>query len=304
MKELKKLVVIVGPTAVGKTALSLEIAQIFNGEIISGDSMQIYQGLPIGTAQVTPEEMGDIPHYLVNELPLETNYSAYDFKQAAEKSLEKIVQNQHLPILVGGTGLYIQGLLEGYSHGESQGESSTAQEEMLATNPEENWEKLAQQAPDLAQTTHPNNQRRVLRALERGKSEKAKSALYDVFLIGLETNRELLYERINQRVDLMVDQGLLAEAKRVYDFSKQHPNEKLTVLQAIGYKELFPYFAGEISLEEGLALVKRNSRRYAKRQLTWFKNRMAVPFYDLLQHPEEKEKLMKALKIWLKGGQA
>lgn len=300
MKELTKLVVIVGPTGVGKTALSLEIAKRFSGEVISGDSMQIYQGLPIGTAQVTPEEMGEIPHYLVDELAWETNYSAYDFKQAAEACLEKITAHQHLPILVGGTGLYIQGLLEGYTHGGNQ----KARLEQTEETPEKNWEKLAEKAPELAASTHPNNLIRVMRALERGTSEKAKEALYDVFFIGLETERSVLYERINQRVDLMVEKGLIQEAEKVYEFAKQHAGEKLTVLQAIGYKELFPYFAGEISLEEGIELVKRNSRRYAKRQLTWFKNRMAVPFYDLIQYPKEQEKLMESLKNWLEGGKS
>lgn len=289
-----KVLVIVGPTAVGKTALSIEIAQKFSGEIISGDSMQVYEALNIGTAKVSKKEQAGIPHYLLDCLPWDKNYSAFDFKNAALKIIPDITERNHLPMVVGGTGLYIQSLLEGYNLGEG---TSLVDDKK---SKEELWEELEKKEPALAKTTHENNERRVRRALSRGEVTNDPTD-FDVFMIGLTCEREKLYDRINQRVDQMVKEGLLKEARALYEYQKNF-SEKLTVVQAIGYKEFFPYFKGEISLEEAISLVKRNSRRYAKRQLTWFSNRMEVPFYNLIDHPEEKEKLMEKITHWWKGG--
>ena len=291
---VKKTLVIVGPTAVGKTALAVELAQLFAGEVISGDSMQIYRELNVGTATATPAEMQGVPHHLLNILPLTENYSVHDFKLAAQRCMVEIVGRGHLPIICGGTGLYIQALLENYSLGSAREVATTT------STPEETWNDLAKMNPELAATTHPNNQRRILRALERGVTSTGEVAS-DFLVIGLNIDRVQLHARINQRVDVMMAQGLLDEARLVYEAVQQAP-EPLTSAQSIGYKEFFPYFKGESSLEEAVELVKRNSRRYAKRQITWFKNRMNVEFFDVLNDPQAKKIIETKVTTWLKEG--
>lgn len=287
---MKKIIVVVGPTAVGKTALSIEIAQLFLGEIISGDSMQVYENLPIGTNQVSLDEQQGVPHHLLNFLPWNQNYSAFDFQKAANEKIKEIEERGHLPMIVGGTGLYVQALLEGFSVTDQLATSTSQQENA--------WDKLQKKDPQLAATTHPNNQRRITRALDRKITTRADPG-FDIFFIPLTLPRPTLYERINQRVDEMMTEGLLQEAEKLYHFQKENFQEKRTVLQAIGYKEFFPYFAGEISLTEAIELVKRNSRRYAKRQITWFKNRMDLTFYQL-DEPGVKEEILNQLSQWLK----
>ena len=292
-----KVLVIVGPTAVGKSALAVKMAHLFDGEVISGDSMQIYQDLNVGTATVTPAEMEGIPHHLINILPLTQNYSAHDFQVAAKKCIVELAGRKKLPIICGGTGLYIQALVENYSLG--TGEKKVVAEAQLDNEPTR-WETLAFVDPKLAATTHPNNTRRIERALSRGQNSVGASS-DDYLIIGLNTNREQLYERINQRVDIMIGEGLLAEARLVYE-AAQAADHPLTSAQSIGYKEFFPYFKGEQSLEDAVELVKRNSRRYAKRQLTWFNNRMHVEFFDLLNDPTALQTLEQKITTWLKGG--
>lgn len=272
----KKVLVVLGPTAVGKTALGIELAQKFNGEIISGDSQQVYRTLDIGTAKATYEEQTAAKHHLLDIRDLTESFSAYDFVKTADQVIQQLLSNEKLPIIVGGTGLYLQALLEGYHLG-----GQTHHQEMLALranlselSDEVLYEKLAQlelRVPEL-------NRRRAIRALELAAFEvpENQQSPYEFLQIGLSAPRERLYERINARVDAMVEDGLLEEAKRLYD---QFPQAQAA--KGIGYKEFFPYFSGEISYETALELVKRNSRRYAKRQLTWFKNRMAVDFYDV-----------------------
>lgn len=277
---MEKIIVIVGPTAVGKTALSIQLAQLFNGEIVSGDSMQIYKKLDIGTAKVTQKEAQGIPHYLIDEYKWDEKYSAYHFKERAEQVIATIHQKKKLPIIVGGTGMYIQALLENYTLGTGNPSFSFDKKKDL-------YEQFKQKEPKLAKTTHIHNTRRILRSLQRGENEKNKAKRYEALIIGLNTDRKQLHERINQRVDQMVKQGLMKEAQELYTFHLNHPNENYTVLQAIGYKECFPYFEGTQTKDEVIERVKRNSRRYAKRQITWFKNRMNVSFYDLVQHPEQ-----------------
>ena len=218
-----KVIAIVGPTAVGKTSLSIELAKQFNGEIISGDSMQVYRGLDIGTAKVTAEEMEGIPHHLIDVRDVDESYSAADFQKAARKAIQEISDRGKLPIIVGGTGLYIQSLLWDYklgNEGELEDDSLRAKYEAFA---EENgnlalWEKLQLTDPLAAEKIHCNNRKKMIRALEvfelTGHSilepKEQPKELYDSFLIGLNTDRSILYQRINQRVDLMVEQGLLA----------------------------------------------------------------------------------------------
>lgn len=301
-----KVIAIVGPTAVGKTSLSIELAKQFNGEIISGDSMQVYRGLDIGTAKVTAEEMEGIPHHLIDVRDVDKSYSAADFQKAARKAIQEISDRGKLPIIVGGTGLYIQSLLWDYklgNEGELEDDSLRAKYEAFA---EENgnlalWEKLQLTDPLAAEKIHCNNRKKMIRALEvfelTGHSilepKEQPKELYDSFLIGLNTDRSILYQRINQRVDLMVEQGLLAEAKNLAK------NPTVQAAQGIGYKEFFPYLSGGSSLEAALEEVKLHSRRYAKRQLTWFRNRMSVRWYDLIQQPEKIDEIKTEIATWL-----
>ncbi|MEI5994946.1 tRNA (adenosine(37)-N6)-dimethylallyltransferase MiaA [Candidatus Enterococcus mansonii] len=301
---MKKVLVIVGPTAVGKTALSIELAKKLNGEIISGDSMQVYKRLDIGTAKVTKEEKEDIPHHLIDCRELSETYSVADFQKEGREIIEDIINRGKLPIVVGGTGLYIQALLYEFELG-AQDESTDIREKYEQYAVEHGnqllWEILQKKDPKAAESIHFNNRKKVVRALEvfdktgysiLSPKEKPKR-LYDYFLIGLETDRSLLYERINARVESMLANGLLKEADLLYK------NQSEQAIQGIGYKEFFPYFEEKITLEEATEQVKQNSRRYAKRQLTWFRNRMNASWWDFVQFPETIFELEKKIDTWL-----
>ena len=277
MSKKIKLLAVVGPTAVGKTELGSELAKQFNGEIISGDSQQVYRQLDIGTAKATPEEQAEAVHHLIDVRNIDETYSVYDFVQEASAAISDIVSRGKLPIIVGGTGLYLQSLLEGYHLG-----GQVDQEKVLAYRKEldllsddELFGKIAEQKIEIPQI----NRRRAIRALELakfGKGLENKETDYDAYLIGLNDDRQVLYDRINYRVDLMVENGVLNEAKWLYDNYRE-----VQAARAIGYKELFPYFSGEDSLENCAEKLKQNTRRFAKRQLTWFRNRMTVQFYNV-----------------------
>lgn len=304
-----KVLVIAGPTGVGKTALSIKLAQKFNGEIISGDSLQVYRQLDIGTAKVTKKEAADIPHHLIDICDFTAAYSAADFQKQARAKIAAISAKGKLPIVVGGTGLYIQALLYDYKLGApedfgQQGEhlrqkyQAYAQKEGRVAL----WQLLLKKDPLAAEKIHFNNERKVIRALEvfdltghsitKPKDEPQK--LYDDFLIALTTEREVLYERINQRVELMFAAGLAKEATLLEDY------EDVQAAKGIGYREFFPYFKGEISLDEVKEAIKLDSRRYAKRQLTWFRNRMEVTTWvDLITQPEAIETLQQKIQAWL-----
>lgn len=306
-----KVLVIVGPTAVGKTALSIELAKTWNGEIISGDSMQVYQQLDVGTAKVTPEEQAGIPHHLIDCRTIAEQYSAADFQRAGRQLIAEISSRAHLPIVVGGTGLYIQALLYDFQLGGSTTVDPAIRRKYQTYyadhGSQQLWDLLNQQNSQLAATIHPNNVKRVLRALELAELQKqnhepllytasSPPLLYDAKLIGLTTQRELLYQRINQRLDSMLEQGLLAEAELLY----QHQSAQAA--QGIGYKEFFPYFAQTASLAECLAKAKQQSRRYAKRQLTWFRNRLpAIQWYDLVTNPKAKQEINQTVTDWLRN---
>lgn len=272
-----KIIVVLGPTAVGKSALGIALAQAFNGEIISGDSQQVYKELMIGTAKVNEEEQGQAPHHLIDVRSVAEGYSAYDFVQEAGEKIEEISGRGKLPIIVGGTGLYLQSLLEGYHLG-----GQVDQEALLQYRAE--LEKLTdEELFQMAEQAHLNipqiNRRRAIRALELakfGQDLQNQEQPYEVLYIGLTDEREQLYKRINQRVDAMMEAGLLEEVGWLYE---HYPQSQASL--GIGYKEFFPYFTGEISLEEAVEKVKQNTRRFAKRQLTWFRNRMQVPFYQV-----------------------
>ncbi|GGM22049.1 tRNA dimethylallyltransferase [Paraliobacillus quinghaiensis] len=288
---------VVGPTAVGKTALSVEIAKRFNGEVISGDSMQIYKGMDIGTAKVTSEEKAGIPHYLLDIKTPDQNFSVADFQSEVRHHINKISKRGKLPIIAGGTGLYILAALYDYQFADDKRDDTyheKIEREIEEQGIEVVYRRLEQIDPEQAKKIHPNNIRRVIRALEvydrtgvtmtEHHASQSETSPYDPIIIGLEMDRELLYNRINQRVDLMIESGLIDE---VFDFYNQGL-ENSQAMKAIGYKEFIPYFKGTQSLDETISLLKRNSRRYAKRQFTWFKNKMDVHWYEV--NPEEKDK--------------
>ncbi|WP_067194326.1 tRNA (adenosine(37)-N6)-dimethylallyltransferase MiaA [Streptococcus sp. DD10] len=272
-----KIIVIVGPTAVGKTALAIRLAQYFNGEVISGDSQQVYRCLDIGTAKASKEEQAAAPHHLIDVREVTESYSAFEFVEEASQVILDIRNRERVPILAGGTGLYIQSLLEGYHLGGrvSHDEILSYRAELAQFSDDELEEKLAKQGIEIQQV----NRRRAIRALEIahfGNDLENKETDYEPFIICLQDKRENLYERINLRVDRMLEQGLLEEAKWLFE---HYPQAQAS--RGIGYKELFPYFSGEMSLEEATEKLKQNTRRFAKRQLTWFRNRMQVHFYDI-----------------------
>lgn len=308
------LVVIVGPTAVGKTALSIDVAKTFNGEIISGDSLQVYKNLNIGTAKVTPQEMEGIPHYLIDVAEPEDTYSAFSFKEQAQRCIEDIASRGKLPIIVGGTGMYIQSLLFDFDLGSQNKEDQKEKEalrreltDLVSTQGGDAlWDELMRIDSQAALTIHKNNEKRVMRAIEvkrlTGKSitdqqgvdlHDLNQSSYDVKLIGLMTDREVLYDQINNRVDQMMTEGLLEEAKYVYELGPVQAS------QGIGYKEFFPHFSHESSLEPCIEQVKQHSRQYAKRQLTWFRNRMTVEWWDLVSDPTMTIELIENIRKWI-----
>lgn len=279
MKKLRnnKVIIIAGPTAIGKTALSIGLAKKYNGEIINGDSQQVYREVSIGTAKVSKSQQEAIRHHLIDIRDLSETFSAYDFVTAANKAIADILSRGKLPIIVGGTGLYLQSLVEGFHLGgdKHHEEMQVLRQQLELLTDEQLYNQLAKEEIEVDQL----NRRRAIRALELFKySDHAenKKSDYNFLVIGLNTERARLYERINQRVDMMMAAGLLSEAKYLYDEFND-----AQVSKAIGYKEFFPYFDGQSSLATAVDLVKRNSRRYSKRQITWFKNRMGVAFLDV-----------------------
>lgn len=286
----QNLLVIIGPTAVGKTKLSIEMAKQYNGEIISGDSMQIYRGMDIGTAKVTKNEMDGIPHYLIDIKEPSENFSVAEFQHLVRDRINEIAKKGKLPIIVGGTGLYIQSVIYDYQFSDVPGNEAfrhKLEEKVKEIGNEALYKELQEVDPESAAQIHPNNVRRVIRALEifhlTGKtmhefqSTQQRDLLYNTALVGLTMDREKLYERINTRVDLMLDEGLLKEVTGLH----QQGLRGCQSVQAIGYKEIYDYLDGKIPLEEAVENLKQNSRRYAKRQLTWFRNKMDVQWYDM-----------------------
>ncbi len=296
--EKEKVVVLIGPTAVGKTKLSIQIAKTFNGEIISGDSMQIYRSMDIGTAKIKAAEMEGIPHHLLNIKDPTESYSTAEYQVKVRRLIKEITERGKLPIIVGGTGLYIQSVIYDY-HFSEQSSNSSLREQLEKEAIEKGIDVLVERLrlidPISAEKIHPNNHRRVIRALEifmtSGKTmseyieeQDLGELLYNVALIGLTMDREVLYHRINQRVDMMMTDGLLQEVSTLYSKGLRDVQS----IQAIGYKELYQYLDGMMTLEEAIDLLKRNSRRYAKRQLTWFRNKMDVTWFDMTKDSQGK----------------
>lgn len=306
-----KVIVIVGPTAVGKTSLSISLAKEYDGEIISGDSMQIYKKLDIGTAKVSRAEQSGIPHYLIDEVSVSERYSVSDFQKEGRLLIEDITARGKIPIIVGGTGLYIESILYDISLGGAGGNDLIfrAKKEIEADRygAKRLWEELEKIDPVSSKSIHVNNVRRVIRALEvhhtsgilfsESQNEReVKESLYDVKLIGLTTERSVLYSRINERVHCMIEQGLESEARWLFDQNIKDSQ----AIRGIGYKEWIPYFKNEDTFEKAVADIQQNSRRYAKRQLTWFRNRTKdVSWFDLVKDPESEVKLKKEINDFL-----
>ena len=272
------VIVITGPTAVGKTKMSVELAKKLNGEIINADSTQVFKDLNIATAKIKEEEKEGIIHHLFDIKEIIDDYTVYDYQKDARNLIDDILKRGKTPILVGGTGLYIKACLYDYKF---EDENVINNYDDL-TN-EEIYNKLINIDKNI--DIHINNRKRLIRALNYCESnnklfsekEKTDTLLYDTLFIGLTTDRDVLYERINKRVDVMVNEGLLEEAKKIYESNIRTK----AVLTPIGYKELFPYFDDTKSLEECLDLIKQNSRKYAKRQYTWFNNQMKIDWFNV-----------------------
>ena len=278
MNSMTKVICIVGPTGVGKTKLSIELAKKLNGEIINADSTQVYKDMDIATAKVTEEEKEGIFHHLFDIKNIEENYTVFDYQKDCRLKIKEIQDKGKTPILVGGTGLYIKAVLYDYKF-----EEENTLNEYAEYTDEELYNKLLSIDPNTE--IHMNNRKRVVRALNYfdntntalSSKEKTNRLLYDVIFIGLTTDREILYDRINKRVDIMLENGLLEEAKKIYDTNIRSK----AVLTPIGYKELFEYFDNKCTLEESLELIKQRSRKYAKRQYTWNNHQIPVNWFDV-----------------------
>ena len=282
-----KVVAIVGPTAVGKSALGLKLAKKFNGEIISGDSMQIYRSLDIGTAKDSPKELAEVPHHLIDICDADQRYTVKDFQAKAKNIITDLSADNKLPLVVGGTGFYLSSLVNNLNLGGKKDDNKYRQElvELEKFGRIDKLQAILKDEDPLAyQKIDIENTRRLIRAIEvirsTGKSiteQDNGDKWADFYLVGLTDDRPKLYQRINDRVDKMVQMGLLDEAKYVYNNRDKFPQAK----NGIGYKELFPYFEGQASLESCLDEIKKNSRHFAKRQFTYFRNQMDVDWYNI-----------------------
>ncbi len=291
MKELKKklddflesakkpLVVVIGPTASGKTGVSLKVAEAIDGEIISADSKQIYRGMEIATDTIMPEERRGIPHHMLGIADPDEVITLADYRKAVLQKIEEIHKRKRVPIIVGGTGLYISSIIERYEMRDippNQELRTELEKEAEEKGKESVHEKLKKLNPEAAEKIHPNNLRYVIRAIETETAKEdvrepaQKPPQFDTFFIATEWPREKLYERINERVGTQVERGVLEEVKKLLD---KGYGEKLPSMSALGVKEYIPYFKGEMPLEKGIETLQKNTRNYAKRQMTWWRKR-------------------------------
>ena len=283
----QKVIVICGPTASGKTALSIELAKKINGEIVSCDSMQIYKEMDIGTAKPTKEEMQEIPHYMINTIFPNERYSVADYKKDAKKAIREIIKKGKVPIIVGGTGLYVDSLIYEIEYPDIKFDEKYRQEleeQVRKDGLEKLYNKAKKIDPEAMLKISSNDKKRILRVLEiykaTGKTKteqerksREKEPEFDYLVYGLNMPREKLYERINLRVDIMIKQGLIKEVEEIYKKYNEFP----TSMQGLGYKEVVEYLEGHLTKEEMIEKIKQETRRYAKRQMTWFrKNKQTI----------------------------
>ena len=285
--QKEKVIVICGPTASGKTALSIELAKKINGEIVSCDSMQIYKDMNIGTAKPTKEEMQGIKHYLIDFVSPDERYSVADYKKDAKKAIKEIIEKRKTPIIVGGTGLYVDSLIYEIEYQDIEFDEAyrnKLEEQVNKEGLDVLYEKAKTIDTEEIEKISKNDKKRILRILEiyhatgknkteQEKESRKKEVEYDYKVYALNWNREKLYERINKRVDIMIEQGLIEEVRRIYEKYEKFP----TAMQGLGYKEVVEYIEGKITKEEMIEKIKQETRRYAKRQLTWFrKNKQTI----------------------------
>lgn len=304
--EKKTLIILTGPTAVGKTKASIGLAKAIGGEIISADSMQVYRHMDIGSAKITKEEMADVPHYLIDVLEPEEEFHVVRFQQMAKAAMTDIYSRGKIPIIVGGTGFYIQALLYDIDFTENEGDS--VYREKLEALAEEKGAaylhgQLAMVDPKSAEEIHANNIKRVIRALEfyhqtgqkiseHNERERQKESPYQFCYFVLNDRRECLYERIDQRVDQMIRNGLVQE---VQTLKERGCTKQMVSMQGLGYKEIFSYLEGDCSLEEAVYIIKRDTRHFAKRQLTWFKRERDVIWVQKDELNYDDKKLLQSL---------
>ncbi len=307
VKEKKKVILIAGPTAVGKTGLSVELAKRIGGEIISADSMQVYRDMNIGSAKIKKEEMQGIPHYLIDILNPDDEFNVAIFQQKARGAIECITKNGHIPIIVGGTAFYIQALLYGIDFTEEDHDKEY-RESLYQIGQQEDGENilfdmLLKVDPHYAETVHKNNVKRVVRALEYhhftgrifseyNEIQRNQEAEYQFCYFALNDVRERLYERINLRVDQMVKEGLVTEVKELRDKGYQR---NLVSMQGLGYKEIYAYLEGEITLDEAIEIIKRDTRHFAKRQLTWLRRERDIIMIDKEKYNYDEEKILREM---------
>lgn len=292
MNNKNNLLILAGPTSVGKTSISTNIAKQLDGEIISADSMQIYKGMNIGTSKIKSDEMQNIPHYMLDMVYPDEDFTVSDFKSKAENLISKINKKGNLPIIVGGTGLYINSLVYHLKFTNVESNEELRKKYMLLADNYGNkylHNELYKVDPISAKRIHINDRQRVIRALEifyetgepmsnHNKDFRKENSQYNLSMIALTMEREKLYQRINQRVDFMIAEGLVEE---VEGLMKKGYSRELVSMQGIGYKEIISYLEGEIDLDEAVAILKRNTRRYAKRQLTWFRRDKRVKWVNV-----------------------
>ena len=302
----KPLIILTGPTAVGKTKASIGLAKALDGEIISADSMQVYKHMDIGSAKIRPEEMQGIKHYLIDELEPDEEFHVVRFQEMAKKALEEIYAKNKIPIVVGGTGFYIQALLYDIDFTENEEDTEYRKElEQLAAEKGADvlHEMLRKVDPKSAEAIHANNVKRVIRALEfhkqtggkiseHNEQERAKSSPYDFCYFVLNDERERLYERINLRIDQMLDDGLVEEVMSLKD---QGYTKEMVSMQGLGYKEVLDYLNGNCTLEEAIYILKRDTRHFAKRQLTWFRRERDVIWVSKNEHNYDEDKILNVM---------
>lgn len=306
-----KVIVIVGPTASGKTSLSIELAKKINGEIVSCDSMQIYKDMDIGSAKPSKEEMQGIKHYMIDEVIPTQRFSVAEYKKKAELAIEEILKNGKVPIVVGGTGLYANSLIYGIEYSNIEFDEKYRKKLMEIAQSEEGLKSLYEEAKRIdkkaMEKISPNDQKRILRILEiynaTGKTKTEQEEIsrknevkydYNVFAINIE--RPILYERINKRVDMMIEQGLIEEVRKLIEKYSEFP----TAMQAIGYKEIVQYFEGKITKEEAIEKIKKETRRYAKRQITWFKRIENIKWLNGLEKTQNNIDIILEVMNWEK----
>ncbi len=308
MKEEKNsLVILTGPTAVGKTSLSIELARRIGGEIISADSMQVYRGMDIGTAKIRPDEMGGITHYLVDILDPDQAFNVVLFQQKAKEAMEEIRSHGNIPVVVGGTGFYIQALLYDIDFSaHEEGEEYRRRLTLIAREKGAEYlhARLAEVDPEYAASVHFHNLKKVIRALEyyretgqklsdHNRQQQEKESPYNFVYFVLNHDRQILYDRIDRRVDRMMEQGLLEEVKGLAD---RGYTDDLVSMQGLGYKEFFACFRGEASLDQVVDRIKQETRRFSKRQLTWFRREKDVVWINKGDFSSEEEILDRMIR--------